>query len=243
MHAQALICFIPVTLFAFYQWTLKDSWLSILLSVLLLLTILAAIAIPAFFTFRVARRFGAESLRTDQAQLAPHGTLYAPYRSERWYFFVPSIATMLLRSIVIGFIRNGMVQIILVLILELAYLITILTLRPSTTRGRDVFSSYMAITRVVGAGLMIAFIESIGVKPIPRVAIGFVLIVLFSIAIIVLFLNICCHVGLIGLFRRRRPDEQARADAGEASMLEKAEKADTPVTSYAEPLPHTVSPR
>jgi hypothetical protein len=143
--------------------------LSIVLSVILWLFILCAIAAAAFFIIRTARPFSHTGPRTSGGDAAPYAPLYSLYRTPRWYFFGILISAILLRSLFIAIVTSGKVQVILILVLEVLLFIATVVLRPHHTRGGDVFASYLSVCRVVAAGLMIAFIESLQVKAIPRV--------------------------------------------------------------------------
>jgi hypothetical protein len=95
-----------------------------------------------------------------------------------------------------------------------------LALKPFKTKGGDVFLTCLAITRFVCTVLMIAFLETLNVKPIPRVVIGIVIAVIFSVSIIVVLLNLVLHaVG--GLLRRKRGDLASPASSSDGLVLEK----------------------
>lgn len=215
----------PIMIFALYQWTLKDSWLSTLLSVLTFLGIWAFVLYPVYRTLRLVRHESPDALESNLEHLAAHGPLYAQYRTPRYYFFLPLLIAAFVKAVVIAAGHgSGLAQVVVFIIVELATVIAHVLLKPYNTRGGDVFSTYLAIVRLVCTGLMIAFVESIGVAPIPRVAIGAVIAVIFSIAVIVLAINIFLHAGVNRLWRRnnaaRGPSRQGSADA---SMLEKGD--------------------
>ncbi|KAK7057257.1 TRP-domain-containing protein [Favolaschia claudopus] len=224
----ALVGLLPVMIFAFNQWSLKDSWLSILFSVLALLAIAALILPSVFLTMRLARRESPNALESDAQHLATHGPLYAQYRMQRYYFFLPLLVAAFVKAVVIAAGQgHGMSQVVVLLIVELAIVAAHILLKPYDTRGGDVFSTYLAIVRLVCTGSMIAFVESVGVAAIPRVAIGAVIAVIFSVAVIVLTINIFIHAGLNRLWRRgnrpsRAPSTLVSADA---STLEKGESS------------------
>ncbi|KAG0707312.1 hypothetical protein DFH29DRAFT_23300 [Suillus ampliporus] len=204
----SLIVFTPVTIFALYQWTLKDSWLSILLSVILLLAVVGYLLYPIFITYRLALRSTPYALYTQPDVLASHGPLYALYRSERFYATTPLILAIFVKALFIAFSQaNGIVQVVAILVVECLVLAYLLALRPHKSRGADVLATYLAITRVVCTGLMIAFVESLNLGAIPRVAIGIVIAVIISVAVIVMFINTLVNLGIMRLiparYRRR----------------------------------------
>ncbi|KAJ3974311.1 hypothetical protein EV361DRAFT_657348 [Lentinula raphanica] len=201
----SLIMFLPIVLFAFYQWTLNDSWLSILFSVIAFLGIMTAVCYPCVVIIRSVRRSEPSVLYTDPHLRRSYPSLYAQYLPNRYHFFVFLVVATFFKAIIVSFISSsGMAQVILFLILEIAMVLRLVLLRPHKTRGADIFSSFLGIIRVVCTGLMIAFVQSIGVKPIPRYAIGLVLAVVYSITILVVIFNLVLHSGVQRLWKRRQ---------------------------------------
>ncbi|KAJ7262283.1 hypothetical protein B0H12DRAFT_1105108 [Mycena haematopus] len=233
----------PIMIFVFNQWSLKDSWLSILLSVLALLAILAAVLYPVYLTLRLARRESPDALESNLEHLATHAPLYAQYRTPRYYFFLPLLVAAFVKAVVIAAGQGqGMAQVVVLLIVELAVVAAHILLKPYHSRGGDVFSTYLAIVRLVCTGCMIAFVESVGVAAIPRVAIGAVIAVIFSIAVIVLAINIFLHAGVNRLWRRNNQPARGSSPQGsaDASMLEKGDI--TPIESEAGRASHSRTP-
>ncbi|KAG1895555.1 uncharacterized protein F5891DRAFT_1058028 [Suillus fuscotomentosus] len=204
-----LIVFTPVTIFAFYQWTLKDSWLSIFLSVILFLAVVGYILYSIVLVHRLALRSAPSELYMQPDLLASHGPLYAIYRLERFYATTPLILAIFVKALFIAFSQvNGVVQIVAILVVECMVLASLLVLRPHKSRGADVLATYLAITRVLCTGLMIAFLESLNLGAIPRVVIGIVIAVIISVAVIVMFINTLVNMGIMRLVPahyRRRP--------------------------------------
>ncbi|THG99923.1 hypothetical protein EW026_g2505 [Hermanssonia centrifuga] len=197
----ALICVLPVFIFTFYQWTLKDSWLSIFLSVILLLGLLAGILPPVFYVVRsiLPTRWSGEEDSSQSHALAP---LIASLRTERYYYIIPLLLAIFVKALVIAFGQaHGMAQAIVILVVEFLLLGVTIVLKPHRTRGADVLAVFLAIVRTVCTGLSIAFSESLALKPIPRVAIGIIMAVIFSITVIVMFLNVLWHLGLRRVLR------------------------------------------
>ncbi|EIN11323.1 TRP-domain-containing protein [Punctularia strigosozonata HHB-11173 SS5] len=227
----ALISFLPVTIFAFYQWTLSDSWLSILLSVFLIAWVFAGVFWAAFATLRLARSEGPLALHSHTEHLRSYGPLYAIYRAERWFFSFPLLFAALAKSAVIAFGHgHGQTQLIFLIAIELLVLVSTIAAKPQKTRRSDVFATFFAVVRFVCAGLMIAFIESIAVDAIPRVAIGIVIAVIFSVAVVVMFFNIVWNMIDV-VFRRRRASSEQSTPVG--SILEKQSNRSLPPASLA----------
>ncbi|KAI0371209.1 TRP-domain-containing protein [Pilatotrama ljubarskyi] len=228
----ALLAALPVLVFTFYQWTLKDSWLSVLLSVILLVALMAVI-LPATF---LAVRSSLPTARWSKAEAPQYvAPLTAPYRESRAYYLIPLLVVMFLKALVTAFAHaHGMVQAIFFVILEGLLLLSLIVLKPYPTRRADFLMGYLCITRLVCSGLMIAFAESLAVQPIPRVAIGAVTAVIFSVACVVLFFNLLVNIGLWRLVKyavccgrrghgRRPGDTQLASHPSDSSIAEKGE--------------------
>ncbi|KIK67101.1 hypothetical protein GYMLUDRAFT_81706 [Collybiopsis luxurians FD-317 M1] len=216
-----LIMSMPILVFAFYQWTLKDSWLSILFAVISFLAVTGVICYSSFTIIRTVRHSEPSTLYTHSL-LGSYGPLYGQYLSTRYIFFLMVLAAVFLRAIFISFVQSaGLAQVILLLILEIALVAALLVVRPHKTRGADVFSSFLGIVRVVCTGLMIAFVESINVKAIPRYAIGLVLAVIYAITIILVIVNLILHSGIRHLWKRRDTSRRLSLQESSNSTLEK----------------------
>ena len=226
----ALVAFFPIAAFAFYQWTLKDSWLSILLSVILLIAIVAAILFPLILIFRRTRSVRAVLMVSPSPHLV---SFISTLRPRHTYYHHLYLVAFLVKALFIAFIQShGLVQASLVLATEVILLVMLAITRPHLTRGADVLAIYLAITRVVCAGLPIAFAESIGLAAIPRVVIGIVTAVIFSIAVVIMVLNIFVHAGLWRLLtlpiRRKRQQGAAKLQSKGSSSVNTLENGDKP---------------
>lgn len=234
---QCLIVFTPVTIFAMYQWTLDDSWLSVLLSVILLLAIVGYLFHSAIQLFRLAMADTPEILYTQPGYRVAYGPLFALYRHERFYAYAPLLLATLFKAVFTAFAHaNGEVQIAAILVIEVALLVVHLIFRPHRTRGAKILETYLAITRVLCTGLLVTFIEPIGLGPIPRVIIGIVIAVIISVAVIVMFFNILVNLGIPIFFKRglRSP--------ADISGLEKGTSGDEDVGRPVNPTPERMVP-
>ena len=187
----------------------------------MLLCTVAAILYPTVRTLLIARRTSPQALYTTPAFVRTFGAFYIPLRQQRYHFFVTLLAAAFLKSLFIGFAKiSGLVQVIGLLIIEVAVLVMLCIQRPYRARGGDVLGVYLAVTRVAAVALMFPFVESLRVKPIPRVAVGFVLAVLFSIAVLVMCVNVVLTFGN-GLLWRRHAGRPLSSSAGSTVDVEK----------------------
>ncbi|CAL1706967.1 unnamed protein product [Somion occarium] len=221
-----LIILTPVLVFTFYQWTLKDSWLSILLSVILLLAIAAALG---FALYTLYRRRSDPDISSHHSSIEP---LVAPYRPQRFYYGSIVLLAMFVKALVTAFAKGqGKVQAILILVVEGLFFGVLVVMKPHRTRGADVFAGYLSLTRTACTGLTIAFSQSLALAPIPRVVIGIVIAVIFSISVVVMFLNIVYNLVLWIWARGRSRKEgttvlPSRASSSAASVENGQDKKD-----------------
>ncbi|KAI0085141.1 hypothetical protein BDY19DRAFT_458031 [Irpex rosettiformis] len=212
----ALVCVIPVFIFTFFQWTLNDSWASVLLSVILWLIILVSIIAPIIFLLRptLFTRWTGDLDPAASTTLLP---LVAALRPQRFYYVLATFIAILVKTLVAGFGQaHGMVQTIILLITEIVLFATLLVFRPFCTRGADILAVILSIFRVVCTGLMIAFSESLHLDAIPRVVVGIVIAVIYSVAVVLMFFNVLVNLGLLQLVPtpwRRRKELSVSTDA------------------------------
>lgn len=160
------------------------------------MAILPCVGYPSFRTVQIARAASPEALYS-QMHLAPHGPLYAQYRMNRYYFFLPIAASSLVKALVIAFGKgSGTVQVALLLAIEIIGLVAVIALRPYKTKGNHAMSIYLAVTRLVCVGLLIAFIQGLSTTPIIRTAIGLVTALIFSVAVLVVVISLVVNTFL-----------------------------------------------
>ncbi|KAF7321286.1 MFS general substrate transporter [Mycena kentingensis (nom. inval.)] len=220
----ALAGLTPIYIFAFYQWTLKDSWLSVFLSVIAFLAITASVVYPTYTTLQLVRRESTDALEVQAGQPTMHAPLYERFRPVRYYFFLVSLAAAFVRAIVIATGQgHGQSQVVVCLIIEVAVVVAHVVLKPYLKRGGDILSTYLAVVRLVCTGLLLAFVEALDVGAIPRVAIGAVIAVISSIAVLVVVGNIVVHSGGRLIWRKLRGRQSEQAPT-EPSTLEKGDR-------------------
>jgi len=198
-----LITLSPLLILIFYQWTLKDSWASTLLSVLTLVALLGLVAWPAYRTVQLARRRGASDLYNPD-EPHPYAPLYGLYRNPRYYFFLVTLTETIIRSVLISLAKaNATAQIALVVALEGLVVLAFILIKPFKTRSGDVFGTYLAMTRFVSTGLMVGFLQPLAVSPIPRVVIGLIIAVILCVAVVITIANLVLNIGMEVMRRRK----------------------------------------
>jgi hypothetical protein len=152
--------------------------------------------------------------------------LYGQFRVERYFFFVIPLIAMFIRAILIALAKNnGTSQIVIVVCIELFLLLSHVVLKPGKTRRADILCVFLSVVRLVTAGLLVAFIVPVALPPIPRVVIGIIVLVLFSIAVVVMFLNTLWNLGLRRLWPHRRFTVlRSRGSSSQGSLESMTEK-------------------
>ncbi|KDN34018.1 hypothetical protein RSAG8_12901, partial [Rhizoctonia solani AG-8 WAC10335] len=242
----ALVLILPVTVFAMYQWTLRDSWLATLLSVICLLTTWAGLGWTWFKLSLASRPFD------DTRRFAALG---------------PSLPMIILLTVPIFIIslfvafasHSGTAQVAGILVVEILSLAAAIFIRwKARRRERDLIlnatpsspapnlsaplippPTRMGITlrwfRVIAMGLMIPFMEHLGVKPIPRTVIAIVTAAVWGIGVVVIFAYLVW--SMIQLLRRKRVDSDSLDEASTDRIVEKETKS--PSSALVQPLSPT----
>ncbi|BEI81044.1 hypothetical protein CcaverHIS002_0202040 [Cutaneotrichosporon cavernicola] len=221
---SCLVFFFPIFIFGFYQWQIgrRDSGLTIFLAVLGVLLVFAPLLTVFVLSILHARR-----IRTE-ANISPLYTDYhfyhavgdATYRQFRqkyhFWWFAPVLLGMIIKAGFIGFGQaNAWAQVIGCIAVEGLTLIAQLLFRPHKDRKGDWLGAFLTLMRMIYFGLLIAFIEGMHVKPIPRTAIGIVQIAVVGIPTVLLLFGLFFN-AFYGLLWRRK---KARVEDGTALQL------------------------
>jgi hypothetical protein len=152
--------------------------------------------------------------------------LYGQYRVQRYYFFVIPLIAMFIRAILIASAKNnGTAQTVIVVCVELFLLLSHVVLKPGKTRRADILCVFLSVIRLVTSGLLVAFIVPVALTPIPRVVVGIIVLVLFSIAVVVMFFNALWNLGLRRLWSHQRFDVlRSRGSSSQGSLEKMTEK-------------------
>jgi hypothetical protein len=206
--ANALRCalgfFFPIFIFGFYQWTIgrKDSGLSIFWSVLGMLLVFAPLVWALIVEILKSRlesynRPDVSELYTNYDVFHSAGAMYRPYRQRcHWFWFAPLLLATIARA---GFIAFGQshpwAQVIGCLVVEFIVFVSLIVCRPHKDRKGDWLAPVLSFFRMALFGLLVAFIESVNLKAIPRTVIGIVMIALVGIPTVLLLAGLIFNLG------------------------------------------------
>lgn len=214
-----LVFFFPIFIFGFYQWNIgkKDSGLSIFFAVLGMLLVftplITVFTLSAIRARRLRNHDNVSPLYTDYHFFHAVGdALYRQYRQKYHFFwFAPILLGMIAKAGLIGFGQsNAWAQVVGCIVVEFLILCCQLVLRPHKDRKGDWLGVILTLFRMLIFGLLIAFIESMKVKAIPRTVIGIVEIALVGIPTVILLFGLVFN-AFYGVFWRRK---KARLEDG-----------------------------
>lgn len=208
-----MIFLLPILIFAFFQFTIgrSDSWLSIFLAALAVAFTCLPLLIVFIFSIRRAKRdyedeTAVSPLYTRARWYGSVGMIYRQYRQKYhfWWFAPMAIATFA-QAAFVGFGRNNRwAQVIGLMVVEFIVLVCLIGFRPHKDRKGDWLAPILSFLRLASFGLLVAFIPSVGVKPIPRTIIGFVILAVYGIPFVLLFFGLLfnlCEYRLVELER------------------------------------------
>ncbi|CEH16400.1 hypothetical protein CBOM_06251 [Ceraceosorus bombacis] len=225
-----LIVFPILTIFSFYQWDYGSSWPPHLVAGLVFGLFLIVGAVFLVPMIKYARRGSADDLYFAKGEPPEKGTLIAkrwghtahPYRPKFYWFAFAFVLWSMVRACFIVFAQgHGLRQAAGLLAWELIFLILLLILRPGRDKKSDWFYVITTLLRVLTWAACIALTEEANVQTIPRVIVGFVVLVITGLPIIFLFLVTLWDLCSALLPSKRRPikdrtDHTGKEEVGES---------------------------
>ncbi len=172
-----------MAILSLWEFTQKDSPGAIVLAVFFFFGILSALAYAAYRVIRIARRSvslhrnPAYILYSDAHALNKWGFLYVQFRASAYYFIVPVLIYVLVKSMFIAFAQKaGTVQAVALIVIEAAALIAASVLRPWMDKSTNSFNIAICAMNFINAIFLFVFTDVFG---LPRLVIGVVGVVLW----------------------------------------------------------------
>ncbi|PWY99900.1 TRP-domain-containing protein [Testicularia cyperi] len=183
--------------FAFWQWLRGDSWVPDFLAAIILVVYLLGIAAIYLPVFRAARNGTREELFYGQmppANASPvskrWGAIAHPFRPRFFWFGLVFLLVYFVRACFIGFGQgrgHALRQSIGLAATDLLFFLVLCICRPGRDKTSDFVMILLLIFRVVSWGICIALTPLADIQTIPRVVLGFALIVVTGLPIVFLF--------------------------------------------------------
>jgi hypothetical protein len=187
-----------------------DSAAEIVLAICLWLVMSAVLGYATFKVWqraRVARTMKqnpAYSLYSDPACLTKWGFIYTNYKATSYYFMFPLLAYVIVKGMVIAFAQgNPLAQSIVLLIVEAAFMIATIVLRPYMDRPANGFSITIAVLNFINSIFILIFSDVFD-QPTLMTGIMGVLFFLYN-AIFMLALLIFLLIGFYYVIALKEP--------------------------------------
>ncbi|KAF6822542.1 transient receptor potential Ion channel [Colletotrichum plurivorum] len=205
----------PITVLCLWEFGQADSPALVVLAVFFLFGTLLTLCWAAFKIVSIARlsqsahQNPAYMLFSDPNMLNKWGFLYVQYRSSAYFFVIPFMVYILIKSLVIAFGQHkGVGQAIAIIIVEAVALIAYSVYRPFMDKSTNSFNISVASLNFVNAVFLLVFTN---VFDLPGIVVGVVGVVLFVVnAVFSLVLLIMIIVSSVLIWWRSFGKPQAR---------------------------------
>ena len=147
----------------------RDSAAEVILAIIIFLSMSGCLGWAALKVIRLAKRSvamhknPAYMLYSDPTCLNKWGFLYVQYRATAYYFVLPTLAHILIKSMFIAFAQGSDVtQAVALLVIEGAFLVAISVLRPWMDKKTNVFNIAIGAVNFFNAILLLFFTAVFG---------------------------------------------------------------------------------
>jgi hypothetical protein len=219
-----------VLILVFFQWSLRDNWLSTFISVITFLLFLSSLAYPTYVIFRGVLEHDSTWLK-ETVQQRTFEALIGPFRTPRYYFFVSVLLVPFIRACFVSIVKeNGFIQVIGLVVLEVIYFCSLIFLRPGHTRRSDILEIFLGFVRVITTAALLPFVrEKLAVTAIPRVAVGIGIAVVMCVGVVVIIFNVLFELlpwRVVWRKIRGQKEEVESNDSSEKDFEKNAHKND-----------------
>ncbi|KAG5992085.1 hypothetical protein E4U54_003746, partial [Claviceps lovelessii] len=224
MFRLCLIGFPQIIILCFWELTQIDSSAEAILAVVFVLAVSVILGWGTSKVILIARRSiamhqnPAYILFSDPQCLNKWGFLYIQFRASAYYFVVPTLVYIFLKSLVVSFGQHaGIVQAIGFVILELVALIASSVLRPWMDKSTNSFNIGIYAINFVNSTFLIIFSDVLGAPGIVRGSIGVVFFILNAIFSLTLLLMVLTSTAVT--FFRKNPDARYQVMADDRASF------------------------
>ncbi|KAK2616727.1 putative flavin carrier protein 3 [Conoideocrella luteorostrata] len=228
LYRVALIGFPQMTILAFWEFTRIDSAAEVALAVLFLVGLTGVLAWGSGMVIRTAQlsvnlyRNPAYILYSDSRALSKWGFLYIQFRASAYYYIVPCLVYIMVKSLFIAFgQQNGTVQSVALLVIDALALIAASVMRPWMDKPTNSFNIAIYVVNFLNAIFIFIFTNVLDVPGIVVGVFGVVLFVLNAVFACVLLIMVCVSTTLIVL--RKNPDARYRFMADDRASFMKSD--------------------
>lgn len=237
-----ILVILPIMfIFSFYQWRHGDSWVPDLLAGIFLAFFLVIYLVLFLPMIRHARRGQLYPRHAEAPVLAkPYvkrwGALAHPYRPKYYWFSSVFILMSIIRACFIAFAQGqDFTQSVGLLVFEVVFFVVLCVLRVGRDKKSDFVLILSCFFRLATWAACVALTQRAGVTWIPRVVVGFVLIVITGLPIIWMFFLTVWDLFTPFLPSKRRPKHGSTVYVdGDEQEEEQHQKNGAPVMEQRE---------
>lgn len=161
---QVLIGYPQICILCLWELTQRDSAAEVVLALFFLISMTVALFWASLKVFRIAKRSvsmhknPAYILYSDPSALNKWGFLYVQFRATAYYFIMPMLGYILVKSLFIAFAQNsGKTQAIALLVIEAGFLIGVSILRPWMDKKTNAFNISIAAINFLNVVFLLVF--------------------------------------------------------------------------------------
>lgn len=161
---QVLIGYPQICVLSFWELTRRDSAAEVVLALFFLVSMSISLAWAALKVIRIAKRSTnmhknpAYILYSDPSALNKWGFLYVQFRATAYYFILPVLAYIVVKSAFIGFSQSSQdVQAVALVIIEAVFLIGVSILRPWMDKKTNAFNISIAAINFLNVIFLLVF--------------------------------------------------------------------------------------
>lgn len=228
LYRVALIGFPQMTILPLWELTRIDSGGEAALAVLFLFGLTGVLVWGSSMVIRTAQRSvtmyrnPAYILYSDPRTLNKWGFLYIQFRASAYYYIVPCLTYIMVKSLFIAFgQKNGTVQSVALLVIEAAALVGASVMRPWMDKPTNSFNIAIYVVNFLNAVCILIFTNVLGVPGVVVGVFGVVLFILNAVFSCVLLIMVIVSTTMMML--RKNPDARFRVMGDDRSSFMKSE--------------------
>lgn len=198
LYRLSMLGYPQMCVLCLWELTHHDSAAEVILAITMWLMMSFILGWATFKVFRRAKisrslnHDAVYALYSDPACQARWGFLYARYKAQTFYFIVPFLAYIVVKSMIIAFGQsNPVAQSIALLIFEIAYMVASIVIRPYLDRTSNGFGITAAVLNFINAVFILVFSDVFNQPPQVTQVMGVVFFIynaLFVLALLIFLL-------------------------------------------------------
>ncbi|KAK7752088.1 hypothetical protein SLS62_006054 [Diatrype stigma] len=210
-------------LYSVYQFTHGDSWAAQTLAGVTLAIFTGVLAFFGWKIWTMVQKLkqvegGVDGLYDDKQTWMKYSLFYESYRRDYWWMFVPIISYMFIKGAILASTDgNGLVQSILIMIVECMMLGLLIWSKPFERKSSNIINIAIQSVRVLSVVCIFLFVEELGLSESTQTVTGVALIVIQSgltgvLALLIAWNAIIACMKMNPHRQRRKEMEKAQLD-------------------------------